>query len=273
MNKLFTSVCIFALTVGFVACSDDSSSTSAENQESATQENSIKFEKDVLWLPSYGKRVRTFFNDALTEENFATFDSLSHDGWWWTHVDAQDEPDGKSTVEFTYTDTAMIVDFNLSYDWVEYVPSEDEYWPNRNFVPKIDPYATIGFVFSPDEKPVDISGWKGICLIYESNSSFQMFPAAEGQWYWRVNVPKSEGNKSVFQLDFNELELLSWAPASTPSLEEVLKSSMYFQLEVNHSQMGLSSCYSASPENSCGHMDVKNTIRIYKIGLYGKCGE
>ena len=264
MNKLFTSMCMFALVAGLVACNEDSTSANTSSEPF--------FEDGIIYKPLYKNRARTFFNDKLTEENFFTLDTK--EGWWWTHTDA-DEGEGQSTAEFTYTDTAMIVDFNTPYDWVEYVEKPDEYWPNRTFEPTSSPYATIAFNLAPDESLVDISNWKGLCIIYESTSSFDIFPVApsEGQWHWRVKAPKAD-KKALFQFEWEKLEAVSW---ETPpvSQEESIASvqSLNFEIGSSHTMGDVNYCYTVELDKSCGHQDVKNMIRIYKIGKYGVCGK
>lgn len=265
MNKLFLGACICAISAAFVACGDDSSSASSIPQEPF-------FEDGVIYKPAYKNRARTFFNDSLTEQNFSSLSSK--DGWWWTHKDA-DEGEGNSTIDISYTDTAMVVDINSPYEFVEYVEKPGEYWPNRTFETESSPYATIAFNLAPDESLVDINSWKGLCMVYESTSAFDIFPGSptEGQWHWRITAPKAD-KKSLFQFTLDKLEAVSW---ETPpmSLEESIAKTQAINFEVgaSHTSGDVSYCYTVEPEDACGTIDVKNTIRIYKIGKYGACGE
>ena len=263
MNKLFTSVCIFALVAGLVACSDDSSSASST---SVSGEKAFTLEGGVVWQPSYGDRAWTGFNKSRTEENFLTLEGA--DGAWLTFSDSAEG--GKSLVQLAFTESALTSQMTNVYHWEK----------NEGlgvYEPTPYPYSGFAFGLSSDGSPVDISAWKGLCIVYESTEAFYINPKSAGeQFYWRATVPASL-EKSVFELEFSELKLVSWSNGAEVPLEDALKTAIGITFEFSSDLLSAEisdkkdACYAV--EEPCEDFTAENTIRIYKIGLYGKCGE
>ena len=260
MNKLFTGVCICAIAAGFIACGEDSSSTSSNGGKSITLEDG------VIWQPSYGERAWTGFNKSRRGVNFTTLEGV--DGAWITFTDSTEG--GKSLVQLAFTESALTSQMTNVYHWEK----------NEGlgvYEPTPYPYSGFAFGLSSDGSPVDISAWKGLCIVYESTEAFYINPKSAGeQFYWRATVPASP-ERSVFEVDFSELKLVSWSNGAEVPLEDALKTAIGITFEYSTEIVStavteqMDACYTAA--EPCENFSAENTIHIYKLAQFGKCGE
>jgi uncharacterized protein (TIGR02145 family) len=259
------------------------SSSSAEGNN----DSSVKFVDGIIWTPEYGKRARTFFN-TVGEESFLDESTRAQDssGWWYTLTDYDD--DGDSKVELTFASTYMNALYTLKYNnW----HSEPDGRGGLYFAPAPYPYASVGFTLSPDGKTVDISSWDGLCITYSTQNSVEVefvssVDAAIDNASYRAILPGTlyiygeparveTVNLSFASEDFTRPDWLTTklgqgtVSGPVPSLAETKKNMLGLRIKYSNDE-AKASCTNGTdlcPSEKIG------SVRIFKIGLYGKCDD
>jgi hypothetical protein len=239
----------------------DSSSSEFQWEEggenSSTDDKTFKFEEGVLWKPSYGPRVHVF-NDGLDESNFFTDESRT--GKWFLNTDRTGDVPGVSTADTTYGKNYMTITHNLAY----------QNWSKKNGVigPTPGPYAQALIYWSPKNTTADLSAYKGICLEYSSTKEFRLEFQSQGDGeddFWDVWVP---GGEHTVNLEFKNIPVAFWRSSNSVSIGQALKKMILMNIESPY--IDNTQCY-ATNSNDCEDKTVTNTIKLYKIGEYGKC--
>lgn len=243
------------------------SSSSSESQEdddpsgdvssSSAKKKQVEFEEGVLWKPSYGKRVHVF-NDGLDEYNFHSDESRT--GKWFLNTDRTGDVPGVSTADTTYGKNYMTITHNLAY----------QNWSKKNGVigPTPSPYAQALIYWSPKNTTADLSAYKGICLEYSSTKEFRLEFQSQGDGeddFWDVWVP---GGEHTVNLEFKNIPVAFWRSSNSVSIDQALKKMILMNIESPY--IDNTQCY-ATNSNGCEDKTVTNTIKLYKIGEYGKC--
>ena len=248
----------------------NTSSSIPKSSNSNPGESVVTFVDGLMWEPSYGKRVRTFFN---TDDESSFFDEESGDesGWWFKYTD--DIDGGYSIASATFTDTYLNLDITLKYsNWYLETSGGDYY-----YAPDPYPYVGFGFSFSPggEDATVDISGWEGICVTYESTGKFEIAvksPYDDGlSWY---KLASKATTATTLNVAFSSLTRSKYAEYPLSRAEALKEASgIHFKYTNDESGTGTVCKYGRDTAMECDEMDyiAWNTIKIYKIGKYGTC--
>jgi len=232
-------------------------SSSSEKSSSSTKKKEVEFEEGVLWKPSYGNRVHVF-GDSLNEYNFHSDESRT--GKWFLNTDRTGDVPGVSTADTTYGKNYMTITHNLAY----------QNWTRKDGVisPDPNPYAQALIYFSPKNTTADLSAYKGICLEYSSTKEFRLEFQSQGDGeddFWDVWVP---GGEHTVNLEFKNIPVAFWRSSNSVSIGQALKKMILMNIESPY--IDNTQCY-ATNSNDCEDKTVTNTIKLYKIGEYGKC--
>ena len=167
--------------------------------------------------------------------NEYNFYSGDPSGWWYTYTD--EESGGASVAQMSYQATYLQAKFtneNAGLGW-----------------------AAAGLGFNLSSGPVDLttSFGSGICLEYVSGYDFDFKVVGPNDTYWYL-VPAS-ASKNIININFTNYTDYTWQE-HIGTLNNFLKNASAFQFEFasRHADYG-----------------VTNTIKIYKFGKYGSCGE
>lgn len=235
----------------------DEGDPSGDVSSSSAKKKQVEFEEGVLWKPSYGKRVHVF-NDGLDEYNFHSDESRT--GKWFLNTDRTGDVPGVSTADTTYGKNYMTITHNLVY----------QNWSKKDGVigPTPGPYAQALIYWSPKNTTADLSAYKGICLEYSSTKEFRLEFQSQGDGeddFWDVWVP---GGEHTVNLEFKNIPVAFWRSSNSVSIGQALKKMILMNIESPY--IDNTQCY-ATNSNDCEDKTVTNTIKLYKIGEYGKC--
>ena len=231
-----------------------------EGGEISSASKTVKFEEGVLWKPSYGERVRGFNSDA-DEKTF--WDDPTTNDWWHIYSDAGSS--GKSTGSIEVgSDYATIKTAMVYANW-----TKGESGMN---VANPSPYVSTSFNFAP-KGYVDISGEKGVCIVYTSERDIRIEFVSKGKTsdtydYWDVWAPASQTKKTA-RLKFANLPA-TWWQENASTLSQALK--QMAAMAIVSPYRNQTHCYEVDPSN-CNTVTEKNTIKLYMIGEYEKCPE
>lgn len=222
----------------------------------------VTFADGIMWQPSYGERVRTFFGD-VTEYDFLSNES-DMSGFWYTFADSEVELNGLSTASFTVGSAAVTASFKLSTTgWHYHDPYEMDYME-----PNLYPYAALGFNLHPkgDDYTVKLNNLsEGLCVTYTASDyvSIKLVSTAtltDGVHYvYRLSPTTS---KKTVNIAFSSFKQPSWITTSQKVvISSALAATSAIQFSYSNDEAALSKSYPTS----------SNTVAIYKLGKYGMC--
>lgn len=250
-----------------------SSSGGSETKVSSSSATKVvSFVDGVIWIPSYGKRARTFFN-TVDEYSFWSPNSATKDssGWWKKYND--DEDGGASVTSGSFEADHLLLNVKLNYvNW--HKASDGIYTYNAP-----SPYPYGGFQFSLSTAAggySDIRDWGGVCVTYTSTEPFA-FAVRSAQtdlgdgMHWEAAMSASAVQKTV-EITFANLSRSQYATTFV-TRDAALQKATGFEVSYRNDEANVKcpSGYSTSTCNSYGY-SASNQIRIYKIAKAGMCG-
>jgi len=259
--------------------SGKSSSSASKTNSSASKEKVVEFVDGIIWQPSYGKRAWTNaegvdeynFNDEKTDDEAP--------GWWYKYIDLV-----PSKASGNFTDNFLKLDFTLEYGtWERHTGSGTDidgysytyYW----YEPKVYPYA--GFGFSWDENPVSMIGFSkdGLCVTYSATTPirFQITTQAleDSDADYQYSLPASTAVKTV-DVAWTKFELPSWYKESAPSVSTAITKALALHFVFSNDESGVTAACGSESVAYCEEYAASHntsTLKIYKIGKYGKCSD
>lgn len=256
--------------------SSNISSSGTPPTSSSTATKVVTFQENILWIPEYGQRARTFFNTvdeySFYDDNVVTNDSS---GWWEKYTDAGDG--GTSTAAGTFEPDYLSFNVTLNYgnfsksygtDYQGYSYSYNE--PN--------PYPFGGFQFAiapSDGGFADLNGWEGVCITYTSTDDFAFavrsaYTDLGDGLHWEKGLTASATVKTV-EVDFSLLTRSQYATTFVSRTNALSKATGFqFAFRNDEAQLECPSTYSTLACNSLG-LSASNDIKLYKIGKAGSC--
>lgn len=243
-----------------------------DDDDDEPSEKVVTFAKNILWQPSYGMRAYTF-EKGVNEYNFNT-EKEGASGYWYKYLDALNGGTSKATGSFS--DGALTLKFDLAYsDW-ELVSGSDGLYDYYYYAPGLYPYAGFGFDFAQDAEAVDVTEWgSGFCVTYSSEMPFILtVPSKQTDRdaaSYRYTLSAS-ASKVTVDVAWSSLSQPSWYKYSV-TRGAALANAYALQFQYTNDESGVTrnceddlSCYKAKA-NSYG----SNTVKIYKVGIYGSC--
>ncbi len=249
--------------------SSDSGSTTKTSSNSGNKEKVVTFADGIIWQPSYESRAQTFFGD-VNEYNFFEESAVTGDssGWWFKYLDDADF--GASTAVGVFGSSSLDLSITLKYiGW--HKASDGLYYYNA---PDPYPYAGFGFKWSKDGSTVDLSGWTGICVTYQSTKPFEIALPATGDGGMAYYYPASSATSpKTVDIAFPTSLTRSQYAKTSLTKAEALKNveALHFKYTNDEANVECDYEYYAPSECALYVSSPTNTIKIYKIGKYGTC--
>ena len=206
-------------------------------------------------------------NDSFEESRKSIRDTLCGDLWCGTDHSATFNVDGEWR---WYTDDdeggSTIFDFRI-YDFADYVKSSayvgGDYMLGGRFTDnngkEQSPYASVVADF---KKMIDVTSWKGVCVVYASTSQIRLMLGFEGEKAFDYDRPMYWLDKTTIGLDHYVKVDIAWESFKTTGWYKGTSVDVDYALTVAN---GFDFQF-AKPGS-----DDSGSFRIYSIGRLGTC--
>jgi hypothetical protein len=248
-----------------------SSGTSPTISSSAAATKVVTFVDGAIWIPSYGKRARTFFN-TVDEYTFWSPNSVTKDssGWWQKYND--DVDGGSSVTSGVFGSTYLTLNVTLNYgNWYKKTSGTSTY--NAP-----DPYPYGGFQFDLSTASggySNISGWGGVCITYTSTNPFA-FAVRSAQTdlgdgiHWAYGLDAASSPTTV-EISFADLSRPTYA-TTTVTQAAALAKATGFQIAYRNDEAQVTCLSTVASACNSYNYSASNEIHVYKIAKAGTCG-